>query len=138
MKNKFFLSTIMAMSIILSGIGMISARSWTENVTFTNIPGGGSFKTGNKTNTKDSNDEYASFYTKSQTSTLVCGARITSTSESPRSQWARLRKGDTTYAGIAGATNGGTYKCQVKTNNIEWSNDTDVTVHFTADRLIYN
>ena len=134
MRKKVF-SLLFCAAVCFGTMGAVNASTWTEGVTFVNIPGGGNQKVNlSKGNKKTSTDIYASFVPTKLTALLGNSARLITKSQNLASDWVALSSGKVNYALERGCKKGTTYYSAVKSNTIEWGNNNDVTMDFSADK----
>lgn len=135
MKKKIFGLLLCAMACF-GGIGVVNAAtSWTNDVTFYNIPGGGNYKTNyNKPNTKTTNTQTATFKATKMTAALGNSARVVNSNGDLRSDWVGLSKNSSKYAKEKNAAKNFYFYARVKSNTIEWGNNNDVVLNFSADK----
>lgn len=134
MKKKCF-GLMLATVLSLGAMSTVSA-GWTTGVAFVNIPGGGNEKTNlDRPNLKTTNTNYASFYCTKRTATLGNSARIVNSNQDLRSSWATLSVNGLSKASESGAAKNYYYYARVKSHSIEWGNNNDVTLDFSADDI---
>lgn len=133
MKKKL-LGLMFVTALSIGTVASVGAASWTTGVQFVNIPGGGNEKTNyNKPNTKSSSTQIASFYCKKRTAVLANNARVVNSDGDLRSSWTGISENKLTKANETNAKSGYYLYARVKSHSIEWGNNNDVTLDFSAD-----
>lgn len=134
MKKKLF-GMLFVLAFMFGITDTIMARSWTTGVQFINIPGGGSTKTNyNKPNAKTSSDSSASIYCTRRTAALSNDARLVNSEGAGRSSWIGINEFKLVHPGTT-AVNGYYTYASVRSNSIEWGNNNDVVLDFSADYI---